>query len=89
MYPANPQMYNQLSNRARTMYAQRSVDGRMNFAAARWLADEYAKLGGQYVDSKEQVDPRFRDYDKEEEDRIKAKKRERKKRAERRGLFLL
>jgi len=50
----------------------------MNFAAAGGIKDEYARLGGSYVDSKKDVDPRFRDKKKEEEDKKKRKEKERK-----------
>ena len=46
-------------------------------AAAHWVHARYNQLGGQFVKSKSEVDPRFRDYaqeamDKKEEQNSKA-----------------
>jgi len=75
MVPANPQLYDSISMRQRAIH---HASGHMNFAAAGGIKDEYARLGGSYVDSKKDVDPRFRDKKKEEEDKKKRKEKERK-----------
>lgn len=70
-YPANPKLWNMITTQAKTRFAKYPSP-----AAAHWVHAKYLQLGGKFVDSKKQVDPRFRDYaqekmDKEEELRKK------------------
>lgn len=80
MYPANPQLWNRLLSQAKAKFPHLNANGGTNRAANKWLSQEYSKEGGQFVDSKEDVDPRFRDYKKEEEDKKRRKEKEKKKR---------
>ena len=71
-YPANPKLWNMITTQAKTRFAKYPSP-----AAAHWVHAKYVQLGGKFVDSKKQIDPRFRDYakekmDKQEEDRKKA-----------------
>lgn len=75
MVPANPQLYNSISMRQRALH---HAGTHMNYAAAGGIKNEYARLGGTYVNSIKDVDPRFRDRKKEEEDKKKRKEKERK-----------
>jgi hypothetical protein len=38
-------------------------------AAAHWVHSRYLQLGGKFVPSKKDIDPRFRDYDQEKRDK--------------------
>jgi predicted acyl esterase len=38
-------------------------------ARGHWIHAKYNQMGGQYVKSKKEVDPRFRDYVQEEKDK--------------------
>lgn len=75
MVPANPQLYDSISMRQRAIH---HAGAHMNFAAAEGIKSEYSRLGGTYVESKKDVDPRFRNKKKEEEDKKKRKEKERK-----------
>jgi hypothetical protein len=59
-YPANPRLYNMITTQARTRFAVYPSP-----AAAHWVNSKYQQLGGQFVDSKKDVDPRMRDVAEE------------------------
>jgi len=68
--PANPKLYNMVTTQAGARFSKNSP------AKAHWIHAKYAQMGGQFVKSKREVDPRFRDYaqedmDKKEEQRNK------------------
>jgi len=70
--PANPKLWNMITVQARSKFAKYPSP-----AAAHWVHTRYTQLGGRFVNSKSEVDPRFRDYaqeemDKKEEQRSKA-----------------
>ena len=70
--PANPKLWNMVTMQARSKFAKYPSP-----AAAHWVHARYNQLGGQFVKSKREVDPRFRDYaqeamDKKEEQNSKA-----------------
>jgi hypothetical protein len=69
--PANPKLWNMVTVQAGTRFSKNSP------AKAHWIHAKYGQLGGQFVKSKRDVDPRFRDYaqeamDKKEEENSKA-----------------
>ena len=65
--PANPKMYNSIVVQAKSRFAKYPSP-----AAAHWVHAKYSQMGGKYVPSKKDIDPRFRDYVKEEQDRKEA-----------------
>jgi len=65
--PANPKLYNMVVAQARSKFTTYPSP-----AAAHWVHARYAQMGGQYVKSKKEVDPRFRDYVQEEKDKKEA-----------------
>ena len=65
--PANPKLYNMVVAQARSKFTTYPSP-----AAAHWVHTKYGQMGGQYVKSKSQVDPRFRDYVQEEKDKKEA-----------------
>jgi hypothetical protein len=70
--PANPRLWNMITTQAKTKFAKYPSP-----AAAHWVHSRYLQLGGRFVNSEKDVDPRFRDkaqeaMDKKEE---KAKKK--------------
>lgn len=63
-YPANPKMWNMLTAQARAKFTTYPSP-----AAAHWVRSRYEQMGGRMVDSKTEIDPKFRDYDQEERDK--------------------
>jgi len=55
--PANPKLWNMLTAQARSKFRTYPSP-----AAAHWVHARYVQMGGQFVKSKKEVDPRFRDY---------------------------
>jgi hypothetical protein len=62
--PANPKLYNMIVAQARSKFTTYPSP-----AAAHWVHSRYDQMGGQYVKSKKEVDPRFRDYVQEEKNK--------------------
>jgi len=65
--PANPKLWNMLTAQARSKFRTYPSP-----AAAHWVNSHYQQLGGKFVGSKKEVDPRFRDYVQEEKDKKEA-----------------
>ena len=65
--PANPKMYNSIVVQAKSKFAKYPSP-----AAAHWVHTKYTQMGGKFVQSKSEIDPRFRDYVKEEQDKKEA-----------------
>lgn len=57
--PANPKLWNMITAQAGTKFSKNSP------ARGHWIHAKYNQMGGQYVKSKKEVDPRFRDYTQE------------------------
>lgn len=70
--PANPRLWNMITMQAKSKFAKYPSP-----AAAHWVHTRYIQLGGKFVDSAKDVDPRFRDYaqeaQKKKEDEAKKK----------------
>jgi len=62
--PANPKMWNMLTAQARAKFTTYTSP-----AAAHWVHSRYEQMGGRFVQSKKEIDPKFRDYDQEERDK--------------------
>ena len=62
--PANPKLWNMLTTQARSKFRTYPSP-----AAAHWVHSRYVQLGGKFVPSKRDIDPRFRDYVQEEKDK--------------------
>jgi hypothetical protein len=75
-YPANPKLWNMLAVQARAKFRVYPSP-----AAGHWLRTHYSQLGGQFVNSKKEVNPKMRDYVEEEKKKKeeKAKKKVTKK----------
>jgi hypothetical protein len=63
-YPTNPRLWNLITTQARTRFSKYPSP-----AAAHWVHTKYVQLGGQFVDSKKDVDPRMRDRAQEDMDK--------------------
>ena len=61
--PANPKLYNMIVTQSKTRFAKHSP------ASAHWIHTHYLQMGGTFVKSKKDVDPRMRDYVKEANDK--------------------
>jgi hypothetical protein len=57
---ANPKLWNMITAQAGAKFSKNSP------ARGHWIHAKYNQMGGQYVKSKREVDPRFRDYAHEE-----------------------
>ncbi len=70
--PANPKLWNMITTQAKVKFAKYPSP-----AAAHWVHSRYVQLGGRFVGSEKEVDPRFRDYAQEkidkQEEKAKAK----------------
>jgi hypothetical protein len=66
--PANPKLWNMVTTQAKVRFAKYPSP-----AAAHWVHTKYIQLGGSFVDSKKDVDPRFRDYAQEKIDKQEEK----------------
>lgn len=65
--PANPRLWNLTVLQAKQRFAKYPSP-----AAAHWVHSHYTQMGGKFVASKSQVDPRLRDYVKEAQDKREA-----------------
>lgn len=63
-HPANPKLWNMLTTQARSKFRTYPSP-----AAAHWVHSRYTQLGGKFVDSKKQIDPKMRDYEQEKRDK--------------------
>lgn len=63
--PANPKLWNTITAQAGSRFSKNSP------AKAHWIHAKYQQMGGKFVASKKEVDPRLRDYVKEEVDKKK------------------
>ena len=62
--PANPRLWNMITTQAKTRFAKYPSP-----AAAHWVHTKYVQLGGNFVESEKQVDPRMRDKAQEQMDK--------------------
>lgn len=62
--PANPRMYNLVVTQAKSRFSKYPSP-----AAAHWVHSRYIQMGGKFVESKRQIDPRNRDYVQEKKDK--------------------
>lgn len=63
-YPTNPRLWNLITTQAKTKFSKYPSP-----AAAHWVHTKYVQLGGQFVDSQKDVDPRMRDRAQEAMDK--------------------
>jgi len=77
--PSNPKLWNRLKSQSVAKYPHQAADGRLSFAAAKWLRQEYIREGGSFVNSIHEVDPKDRDFKAEEETKEKTKKQAKKR----------
>lgn len=62
--PANPKLWNMYVAQAKAKFRVYPSP-----AAAHWVHSHYAQVGGQFVNSEKEIDPRFRDYAQESMDK--------------------
>jgi hypothetical protein len=65
--PANPRLYNMVRLQASTRFSKESP------ASGHWIHVKYSQMGGKYVTSKKDIDPRNRDYEEEKKEKQKKK----------------
>lgn len=68
---ANPKLWNMLTAQARSKFTTYPSP-----AAAHWVHSRYEQMGGKFVQSKKEIDPRFRDYVQEERDKKEKEQKE-------------
>jgi hypothetical protein len=61
--PANPKLWNMITAQAGAKFSKNSP------ARGHWIHARYLQLGGKFVPSKKDIDPRFRDYAHEEQEK--------------------
>ena len=64
--PANPKLWNMITTQALTKFSKNSP------ARSNWIHSKYLQMGGRFVNSKSEIDPRFRDYVQEKRDKEEA-----------------
>lgn len=69
--PANPRLWNMITTQAKTRFPKYPSP-----AAAHWVHAKYVQMGGKFVESKKQIDPRNRDYAEEKKEKEKEKAKE-------------
>jgi hypothetical protein len=69
--PANPKLWNMYVAQAKTRFRVYPSP-----AAAHWVHAHYAQVGGKFVNSQKEIDPRFRDYVQESIDKRIAKQKD-------------
>lgn len=69
--PANPKMWNMITMQAKTRFPKYPSP-----AAAHWVHAKYVQMGGQFVKSKKDVDPKMRDLAQEKMDAQDKKRKE-------------
>ena len=70
--PANPRLYNMVTLQAKTRFAKYPSP-----AAAHWVHAKYLQLGGKFVESEKQVDPRMRDRAHEAQEKKEKQQKQR------------
>lgn len=63
-YPANPRLWNMITTQAKVKFAKYPSP-----AAAHWVHSRYVQLGGKFVASKKEIDPKMRDKAQEQMDK--------------------
>ena len=66
--PSNPKLYDALESQAKARYPKHRGKGNSP-QANKMLSQQWAAMGGTFVGSLKEVDPKNRDFKKEEEDR--------------------
>lgn len=66
---ANPKLWNMVTAQAGTRFSKNSP------ARGHWIHTKYNQMGGQYVKSKKEIDPRFRDYAQEKREKEEEQKK--------------
>lgn len=61
-YPANPRLWNMVTVQARSKFSKYPSP-----AAAHWVRTHYGQMGGKFVASKKDIDPRNRDLAQEKQ----------------------
>jgi hypothetical protein len=69
--PANPKLWNMYVAQAKSKFRVYPSP-----AAAHWVRSHYSQVGGKFVDSAKDIDPRFRDYVQESIDKKLAAQKE-------------
>jgi len=64
--PANPKLWNMITAQAQSRFSKNSP------ARGHWIHAKYLQMGGRFVESKAEVDPRMRDYTQEAKDKQEA-----------------
>jgi predicted acyl esterase len=69
--PANPRLYNMVRVQATSRFSKESP------SKGHWIHTKYDQMGGKYVKSKKEIDPRNRDLlaEKQEKEKDKVKKK--------------
>jgi hypothetical protein len=65
--PANPRLYNMVRMQASSRFSKESP------ASGHWIHTKYSQMGGKYVTSKKDIDPRNRDLVEEKKEKEKKK----------------
>lgn len=67
--PANPRLWNMITTQAKTRFSKQSP------ASAHWVHSRYVQMGGKFVNSQKEIDPKNRDVAQEKTDKIEESKK--------------
>lgn len=70
--PANPRMWNMITAQAKSRFAKYPSP-----AAAHWVHSRYVQMGGKFVSSEKEIDPKMRDVAEEKRQEKEEKDKER------------
>lgn len=70
--PANPRMWNMITAQAKSRFAKYPSP-----AAAHWVHSRYVQMGGKFVSSQKEIDPKMRDVAEEKRQEKEEKDKER------------
>lgn len=70
--PANPRLWNMITAQAKSKFAKYPSP-----AAAHWVHSKYVQMGGKFVSSEKEIDPKMRDVAEEKRQADESKEKER------------
>ena len=86
--PDKPKLYNQLKEQATARWPSHKGPNFLSWPASKWFGQEYAREGGGFTDSINNVKPEDRDYEQEAKDKEKREQEDKKAKLKKRGFVV-
>jgi hypothetical protein len=84
--PENQKLWDSLVIQAQSRFPSHRMGG-LSWPAAKWAKEQYLLKGGEYVGSKREIPPQFRDQVKDDKDKKREKANRAKAEKKKRGLL--